>query len=117
MATPNLLSLTTITPNTAVQAITTASTAIVTNSTASNKVLKINALYISNIDGAINEDVTVDVFRSSVAYHIVKTVVVPADATLDVINKSIYLLEGDALRVTAGNNSRLQAVCSYEEIA
>jgi hypothetical protein len=116
MATPNLLNLTTITPKTAVQEITTAATAIVTNSTASNTVLKISALYISNIDGTNNEYVTVDVFRDSVAYHIAKTVVVPADATLDVINKSIYLLEGDTLRLTAGVNSRLQAVCSYEEI-
>ena len=116
MATPNLLNLTTIIPNTAVQAITTSSTAIVTNSTSSNTVLKISALYVSNIDGANNEEVTVDVFRSSVAYHIARTVVVPSDSTLDVINKSIYLLEGDALRLTAGNNSRLQAICSYEEI-
>ena len=117
MATPNLLSLTTITPRTAVQSITTASTAIITNSTVSNTVLKISALYVSNVDGINNEEVTVDVFRSSVAYHIARTVVVPADSTLDVINKSIYLLEGDALRLTAGNNSRLQAICSYEEIA
>jgi len=117
MATPNLLSLTTIIPKTAVQSITTSATAIVTNSSGSNKVLKISALYVSNIDGTNNEEVTVDVYRSSVAYHIVKTVVVPADATLDVINKSIYLEEGDVLRVTAGNNSRLQAICSYEEIS
>jgi hypothetical protein len=116
MATPNLLSLTTITPKTAVQAITTVATAIVTNSTASNAVLKISALYISNIDGISNEVVTVDVFKSDVAYHIAKTIVVPADATLDVINKSIYLEEGDTLRLTAGSNSKLQAVCSYEEI-
>ena len=117
MTTPNLLNLTTITPKTAVQAITTVATAIVTNSAASNTVLKISALYVSNVDGTNNESVTVDVFRDSVAYHIAKTVVVPADATLDVINKSIYLLEGDTLRLTAGANSRLQAVCSYEEIA
>lgn len=116
MATPNLLNLTTITPKTAVQAITTAATAIVTNADASNTVLKISALYVSNIDGTTNESVTVDVFRSSVAYHIAKTIVVPANATLDVISKSIYLEEGDTLRLTAGNDSRLQAVCSYEEI-
>lgn len=116
MATPNLLNLTTITPKTAVANVTTTATAIVTNSTASNTVLKISALYVSNIDGINNESVTVDVFRDSVAYHIAKTVIVPADATLDVINKSIYLLEGDTLRLTAGNDSRLQAVCSYEEI-
>jgi hypothetical protein len=115
MATPNLLNLTTITPKTAVQAITTASTAIVTNSTASNTVLKISALYISNV-GGVTEDATVDVFRDSTAYHIAQTVVVPANATLDILNKSIYIEEGDSLRLTAGSDSKLQAVCSYEEI-
>ena len=99
------------------QAITTTATAIVTNTVGSNKVLKISALYISNVSSADNEEVTVDVFRDSTARHIAKTVVVPLNATLDVINKAVYLEEGDSLRLTAGNNSRLEAVCSYEEIA
>jgi hypothetical protein len=117
MATPNLLTLTSIIPKTSMQAITTSATAIVTNTAGSNKVLKISALYISNVDGTNTEEVTVDVFRNSVARHIAKTVVVPADATLDVIDKAVYLEEGDSLRLTAGANSRLEAVCSYEEIA
>jgi hypothetical protein len=117
MATPNLLNLTTIIPKTAVQSVTTAATAIITNSSGSNTVLKISSLYVSNIDGNIDESVSVDVFRGGVAYHILRTAVVPADASLDVISKSIYLEEGDALRITAGSNTKLQAVCSYEEIA
>jgi hypothetical protein len=116
MAAPNLIGASTITGKTAVLVVTTDATAIVTNSAGSNSALKINALYVSNIDGTNNEDVTVDVFRSNTAYHIAKTVVVPADATLDVISKAVYLEEGDALRITAGANTRLQAVCSYEEI-
>jgi len=36
---------------------------------------------------------------------------------LDVISKSIYLEEGDTLRLTASANSDLEAVCSYEIIA
>jgi hypothetical protein len=36
---------------------------------------------------------------------------------LDVISKSIYLEEGDDLRLTASANSDLEAVCSYEEIS
>jgi hypothetical protein len=116
MTTPNLLNLTTITPKTAVQSVTTAATAIVTNSSASNKVLKIGSLYVSNIDGVNDESVTVDLFRGDIAYHIAKTILVPADSTIDMISKSIYLEEGDSLRLTAGANSRLQAVCSYEDI-
>ena len=117
MAAPNIVGVTTITGKTAVQAVTTSATAIVTNSAASGKVFKVNALYISNVDGTNNADVNVDIFRSSTAYHVAKTVSVPADATLDVISKSIYLEEGDTLRLTASANSDLEAVCSYEEIS
>jgi hypothetical protein len=117
MAAPNIVGVTTITGKTAVQAVTTSATAIVTNSAASGKVFKVNALYVSNVDGTNNADVNVDIFRSSTAYHIAKTVSVPADATLDIISKSIYLEEGDSLRLTASANSDLEAVCSYEEIS
>ena len=83
----------------------------------SNKVLKVNALYVANVDGVNAADISVALYRSGVAYKIAHTVSVPADATLDVINKSIYLEEGDDLRLTASANSDLEAVCSYEEIS
>ena len=117
MTAPNIVNTTTITGKTAVQIVTTSATAIVTNSAASGKVLKVNALFISNVDGANSADITVDIFRSSVAYRIAKTIVVPADASLDVISKSIYLEEGNTLRLTANANSDIEAVCSYEEIS
>ena len=116
MANPNIVNVTEIYGVTAVQAITTTATAVVTNASSSGKVIKVNALYISNVDGTNNQSVTVDLFRNSVAYHIAKTVIVPANATLDVVSKAVYLQEGDQLRLTAGSNSKLQAVCSYEEI-
>ena len=117
MAAPNIVNVATITGKTAVQAVGTSATAIVTNSASSNKVFKVNALYVSNVDGTNNAEINVDVYRSSTAYHIGKTIVVPADATLDVISKPIYLEEGDALRLTANASSDLEAVCSYEEIS
>ena len=119
MAAPNIVNVTTITGKTAVQQVTTAATAIVTNAAASNKVFKVNALYIANVDGTNNADITVALYRSSasISYKIAHTVAVPADATLDVISKSIYLEEGDDLRLTASANSDLEAVCSYEEIS
>lgn len=117
MAAPNIVNVSTITGKTAVQSVGTSATAIVTNSAASGKVVKINALYVSNIDGATSAEITVDLFRSSTAYKIANTVVVPADATLDVISKAIYLEEGDTLRLTANATGDLQAICSYEEIS
>lgn len=118
MAAPNIVNVATITGKTAVLAVTTSATAIVTNSAASNKVFKINALYVSNVDGTNAADVSVDIYNAtSGAFHIAKTISVPADTTLDIISKSIYLEEGWSLRLTASANSDLEGVCSYEEIS
>ena len=117
MAAPSILSLTTATGKLAVANVATSATTIVSNSAASGKVFKVNALYVSNIDGTNDAEISVDIYRNSIAYHIAKTIVVPADATLDVVNKSLYLEEGDALRLTANTANDLQAVCSYEDLS
>lgn len=117
MAAPNIVNVTTITGKTAVQSVGTSPTAIVTNSASSGKVIKINALYVSNVDGDNNGEINIDLYRSSVAYHIAKTITVPADATIDFLSKALYLEEGDSLRLTANAAGDLQAVCSYEEIS
>ena len=117
MATPNIVNVATITGKTAVQAVGTSATAIVTNAGSSGKVFKVNALYISNVDGVNLATVNIDIFRSSTAYHVMKTVSVPADSTIDVLSKSLYLEEGDTLRLTASAAGDIEAVCSYEEIS
>jgi hypothetical protein len=116
MAAPNIVNVTTITGKTAVQVVTTSATSIVTNTADSNKVFKINALYVSNVDGVSAADITVSLFRSSTSYRIANTISVPPDSTLDILSKSVYLEEGDELRLTASVNGDLEAVCSYEEI-
>lgn len=117
MAAPNIISPTTITGNTAVLAITTTATAILTNSAASGKVLKVDQLLVTNINGTTNASVNVDIYRSSTAYRIAYLMTVPAGATLDIVSSRIYLQEGDALRLTASANSYLEGVCSYEDIS
>jgi len=119
MAAPNIVGVTTITGKTAVANVSTVAADLVTNSAASNKVFKINSLVISNIDGSTSADISASVLRSSIEYKIAHTIAVPADASLVVISKdtSIYLEEGDAIRLTASANGDLQAVCSYEEIS
>ena len=116
MAAPNIVNVSTITGKTAVQAVGTSATAIVSNSAGSGKVFKVNAIYVSNVDGTNNAELTLDLYRSSTAYRLANTVVVPADATLDVVSKAIYLEEGDSLRLTANATGDLEAICSYEEI-
>jgi hypothetical protein len=117
MAAPNIVNVTNITGKTAVQAVGTSATAIVTNSAASGKVFKVNALYVSNVDGTNAADVTVDIFRSSTAYRVANTIAVPADSTLDILSKPLYLEEGDSLRITGSATGDLEAICSYEEIS
>lgn len=117
MAAPNIVNVTTITGKTAVQAITTAATAIVSNSAGSNKVIKVNLLTISNVNGSSAANATVDVYRSNTAYRLGSTISIPQNASLDFLNKNIYLEEGDSLRLTASANVYLEAVCSYEEIS
>jgi hypothetical protein len=117
MAAPNLITSSAIYGKTAVQAVTTSATAIVTNSAASGKVLKVNALYVANVDGTSNADITADVYRSSTAYRIASTMAVPADGSISLLDQPIYLEEGDSLRLTASANGDLEAVCSYEDIS
>lgn len=119
MSNPNIVAVTTINGNTAVQSVTTTATNIVDNPSGSGKIYKIGCLIVSNIDGVNASDITVDLYRNTTAYKIVNTVSVAADTSFTPIDKtlSLYLMEGDALRLTAGNNSRLQAVCSFEEIS
>jgi hypothetical protein len=117
MAAPNIVNVANIYGKTAVQAVNTSATAIVTNSAASGKVIKVNSLYIANVDGTSAADITVDVYRGSTAYRLAYTISVPNDSTLDLVTKPIYLEEGDSLRLTASATGDLEAVCSYEEIS
>jgi uncharacterized protein YajQ (UPF0234 family) len=119
MSAPNIVNVSNIIGNTAVQAVTTSATAIVENSAASGKVYKLNCIIVSNIDSANAATITVDLYRSSTAYKIVNSVSVAINTSFTPVDKSLslYLLEGDAIRLTANANSRLQAVCSWEEIA
>jgi hypothetical protein len=117
MANPNIVNVTNIYGTTWVQAIGTSATAIVTNSAASGTVVKVNALYVGNIDTSAAYFITVDLYRSATAYNILYRVSIPAGAGLDVLSKSIYLMENDVLRLTADTASKLQAVASGEVIS
>lgn len=120
MAAPNIVNVASIYGKTAGLAVGTSPSAIVTNSAGSNKVLKINSLIISNIDGVNSATVNIDVYKNqTTAFRVAYTIAVPPDATLVILSKdtSIYLEENDSLRITSSDASRLEAVCSYEEIA
>jgi len=119
MAAPNLLSPTTINGKTVGAALTTSSADILTAS--SNTAIKVNSIYVANIDGSANAEVTVTFYDSSTttSYNLAKTVVVPADATLVVVDKDayVYLEEGDKIAALASASGDLEIVISYENIS
>jgi hypothetical protein len=119
MANPNIVQVATINGNTAVANVTTTATAIITNSSSSGKIYKVNGITIANIDTANSATITVDLYRSSVAYQMISNLVVTINTSYTPIDKtlSLYLLEGDSIRLTANANSRLQAVATWEEIS
>ena len=116
MANPNIVNVTSIYGKTAVQATSTTPTDIVSNAAGSNTIVKINTLMVANVNGTAAATITASVYRSTTEYKVAHVISVPAGASLVVLDKttSIYLEEGDTLRLTASANSYLHAVCSYE---
>tara|TARA_R100000458_G_C8205413_1_gene194611 strand:- start:548 stop:910 length:363 start_codon:yes stop_codon:yes gene_type:complete len=120
MAAPNIVNVATITGITTGRALTTTTTTqLLTNVASSNKVFKVNSIIVSNVDGASSADATIAYNDGSTSYHLAKTVAVPADTTLVVVDKNsaLYLEEGTKLVGGASANSDLEAVITYEEIS
>jgi len=119
MAAPNLVNVSSIYGKTMGAALdTTLTTDILT--CAADKVLKINSIIVSNIDGTNSADVTVYFYDSTATarYQIASTVSVPADSTLVVIGKDspIYLEESDQIEAGASATGDLVIIVSYEEL-
>jgi hypothetical protein len=90
-----------------------------------DKILKINRITVANVDGASAADV--DIFvdglgngatgitaTGSATVYLAKTVSVPADATLVLVDTPIYLMEGDILKGGASASGDLDLFISYE---
>ena len=119
MTAPNLKNPTTITGKTARYAVTDSLAAALSNSASSNKVLKINSIFCSNVDGANSADISVSIYDGSTDRYLAKTITVPADATQLISTKDtyFYLEEGDSLRALASAASDLELVIGYEDFS
>lgn len=124
MAAPNIVNVSSIIGKTAtVDLTTTSATAVVSNPVSSGKVFKINSLIVANVDGSNSAEITIGLYSEDdiggTATQICSTVVVPADASLVVIDKTtaIYLEEDKSIGATANAANDLKVVCSYEEIS
>ena len=127
MANPNIVSVATINGE-SVGYNLTATTTTTLMTVSSGKVLKINRITCANVDGTNAADLSLSItkanftsagvtdFDTSGTFFLAKTVSVPADATLVVLDTPIYLMEADVLKGGAGAASDLDLFVSYEVI-
>ena len=118
MANPNIVNVTEIYGNTAVQLATTGAVNLVVNASGSGKIYKINSLYVSNYEGTNARDITINHVIAGNSISILSTVSVAADSTLVAVTKdsSIYLMEYGEIRVSSNSAVALSVFCSWDEI-
>jgi hypothetical protein len=123
MAAPNIIGATTINgKTTGVSLTTTNATTVLNNPANSGKCLKINTLNVANY-GISSTSVTIGYYNAAEAggtlFQIVGNVIVPANSTLNVIDKSsqYYLEENSSIGATAGTANTLTVTCSFEDIS
>ena len=127
MANPNIVSVTSIVGGNAAWALTnTITTTLMT--VAADVIVKINSLIVTNIHGTnaatvsigiygIGNNVTGATASGGLAdVRIASTMNVPADDSLVLIDKPIYMMEGDILKGGASAASTLELFASYEVI-
>ena len=125
MANPNLINVSSVLgANAGFNLTTTATATLIT--VASDKLVKINRITCANVDGtnAATLDLFVDGMGSGstgvtttgadATVYIAKTVSVPADSTLVVLDTPIYLMEGDILKGGANAASDLDLFVSFD---
>ena len=93
---------------------------------AADVVVKINTIICSNVDGTNDADLNlyvdglgsgasgVTTTGADATVYLAKTVSVPADTSLSVIDSPIYLMENDILQGGASASSSLDLFISYE---
>lgn len=126
MSAPNLKSPTTITGNTvAVNIGNTSENIIKANAASSGKAIRITSLFVSNVDGTNNADITIKYHTAAsggaaaTMYPICTTLAVPADSTVVLLTReqSVWLTEDTRISATASAANDLTVVCSYEEVS
>ena len=101
---------------------TTSATTVLNNPASSGKCLKVNTLNIANYGGS-TANITIQWNNAAnlggTSYNIAGSVNVPANSTLNIIDKTsqYYLEENQSLGATAGTANTLIVTCSYEDIS
>ena len=127
MANPNIVSVTSIYGGNAGWNLSSTLTATLLTVDA-DKIVKINSIICSNVDGTNSATLNlyvdgmgsgadgVTTTGADATVYLAKTMAVPADATLVILNAPIYLMEADVLKGGASAASDLDLFVSYEII-
>ena len=125
MANPNLINVSSVlAANAGFNLTATATATLITVS--ADKLVKINRVTVANVDGT--NSATFDLFvdgmgtgttggattGADATVYLAKTIAVPADTTLVIVDTPIYLMEGDILKGGASAASDLDMFVSYE---
>ena len=125
MANPNLINVTSVLGANAGFNLTNTATATLITVDA-DKLVKINRISCANVDGTNSADVDlfvdgmgsgstgVTTTGADATVYLAKTVTVPADTTLVLLDTPIYLMEGDILKGGASAASDLDMFVSFE---
>ena len=127
MANPNIVNVTSIYGGNASWNLSATTTSTLLTVSA-DVIVKVNSIICANVDGT--NDATLNLYIDGVgttvtgvtgtalatAIYLAKTVNVPADDILVVVDKPIYLMEGDILKGGASAASDLDLFVSYEVI-
>jgi hypothetical protein len=124
MAAPNIVNVATITAKTdSVALSSTGGISVLSNASNSGIVMQVVSLYAANVDGSAAADVTVTVHNepagAGTGFALASTVVVPADASVVVIDKNspIFLEEAMSIKATPSAADDIEITVSYQEIS
>ena len=127
MANPNIVSVATILGGNAGWNLSNTLTTTLLTVTA-EYILKINRIVCTNVDGSAAADLDLFVVGmgsgttgvtttgADATVYLAKTISVPADASLVVLDTPIYLMEGDILKGGASATGDLDLFISYETL-
>lgn len=113
-----MVNVATIYGNTGTLAVSSVTTNVVANPINSGYIYKVNLLTVSNIS-TNSYAVSAELNVAGSNTFIIKGVSVPANSSLSIIARdtNLYLLENTCIQMSSTQNSALQAICSWEQIA
>ena len=126
MANPNIVSVATIGGGSVGKNLTTSLFAMIT--VTAEYVIKVNSILVANVDGTNAATCDVRVVKLNITplgitnidtsgtFYLAKTVNVPADDILVLVDKPFYLMETDVLQAKASATSDLDIFISYDVI-